>query len=136
MQKNFLPDRDFSPEFTFTASRSSGPGGQNVNKVSTRVELRFDIKGSVLLTEEEKETILATLANKINARGELIIVAQKDRSQVKNREKTIEKFYILLIKALTPPKERKPTKPPRAAKEKRLEEKQIQSEKKERRKKV
>jgi ribosome-associated protein len=136
MNIDILNNRDFSAEFNFTASRSSGPGGQNVNKVSTRVELRFDVKGSALLSEYEKVTILSRLAKKINARGELIIVAQKDRSQIKNKEKTIEKFYILLIKALTPAKKRKPTRPPLAAKEKRLEEKQIQSKKKEQRKKV
>jgi len=136
MLKDSLQGRDFSPEFTFTASRSSGPGGQNVNKVSTRVELRFDVMGSTLLSAEEKEIILLKLAKKINSEGELILVAQTDRSQLKNKENVIEKFYALLTKALTPIKKRKPTRPTRAAKEKRLEEKQIQSEKKERRKKV
>jgi ribosome-associated protein len=136
MLNDIINDRDFSPEFNFTASRSSGPGGQNVNKVSTRVELRFDVKGSALLSEDEKEIILARLSNKINSQGELIIVAQKDRSQLKNREKVIEIFYTLFVKALTPVKKRKPTKPSRAVKERRLEEKQIQSEKKERRKKI
>ena len=136
MTGDILKDRDFSPEFTFTASRSSGPGGQNVNKVSTRVELRFDVKGSALLTADEKEIILVRFAKRINAVGELILVAQNDRSQLKNREKVIEKFYALLSKALTPVKERKPTKPSMAAKEKRLEEKQAISEKKERRKKL
>lgn len=136
MLSDILNERDFSPEFTFTASRSSGPGGQNVNKVSTKVELRFDVMGSALLSAEEKETILLKLAKKINTEGELILVVQTDRSQLKNKEKAVEKFYSLLVKALTPVKKRKPTRPSRAAKEKRLEEKQIQSEKKERRKKV
>jgi ribosome-associated protein len=136
MTSDILKDRDFSPGFTFTASRSSGPGGQNVNKVSTRVELRFDVKESALLTDEEKELILSGLAKRINSEGELILVAQNDRSQLKNKENVIEKFYTLLAKALTPVKKRKPTKPSRAAKEKRLEEKQARSEKKERRKKL
>ena len=136
MANDILKDRDFSPEFTFTASRSSGPGGQNVNKVSTRVELRFDVKESALLTAEEKEIIFEKLVKRINTAGELILVAQNDRSQLKNREKAVEKFYTLLSKALTPVKERKPTKPSMAAKEKRLEEKQAISEKKERRKKL
>ena len=100
--------RDFSPEFTFTASRSSGPGGQNVNKVSSRVELRFDVKGSALLTPDEKEIILLRLAKKINSEGELILVAQTDRSQLKNKEKAIEKFYAILNKALTPVKDENP----------------------------
>lgn len=136
MASDILNNRDFSTEFTFTATRSSGPGGQNVNKVSTRVELRFDVMGSALLSADEKEIILLKLVKKINSEGELILVAQVDRSQLKNKEKVIEKFYNLLVKALTPVKKRNPTRPSRAAKEKRLEEKQIQSEKKVRRKKV
>ncbi|MCK9400854.1 MAG: aminoacyl-tRNA hydrolase [Bacteroidales bacterium] len=135
MLSDILKGRDLSPEFTFTASRSSGPGGQHVNKVSTKVELRFNVIESALLTAEEKEIILTKLANKINSVGELILVAQSDRSQLKNKEKVIEKLYTLLSKALTPVKKRKPTKPSRAAKEKRLEDKRIRAEKKERRKK-
>lgn len=134
MITDILKQRDFYPEFTFTATRSSGPGGQHVNKVSTRVELRFNVKGSALLTREEKEIILLKLAKKINSEGELILVAQKDRSQLKNKEKVIERFYSLLIKAITPEKKRKPTKLPASAIEKRLEDKKLQSEKKMRRK--
>jgi len=134
MLNNILKDRDFSAEFTFTASRSSGPGGQNVNKVSSKIELRFNVPESNLLTEEEKEIIQTKLAAKINSEGELILVAQSERSQLMNKEKVTEKFYLLLTKALTPVKKRKPTKPSRAAREKRLEEKRIRSEKKERRK--
>lgn len=134
MLSDILKGRDLSPEFTFTASRSSGPGGQHVNKVSTKIELRFNVKESAFLTAEEKEIILSKLANKINSESELILVAQSDRSQLKNKENAIEKFYALLAKALTPVKKRKPTKPSRAAREKRLEEKRIRSEKKERRK--
>jgi ribosome-associated protein len=135
MLSNILKDRDFSPEFTLTASRSSGPGGQNVNKVSTKVELRFNVIQSTLLSSEEKEIIQDKLASKINSEGEIILVSQSERSQFKNKEIGIEKFYALLKKALTPVKKRKPTKPSLAAKEKRLEEKRIRSEKKERRKK-
>jgi len=133
--KDILKARDFSPEFIITASRSSGPGGQNVNKVSTRIELRFNVLQSTLLTTEEKEIIQNKLASRINSEGEIILVNQTDRSQLNNKEKAIEKFYVLLSKALTPVKKRKPTKPTPAAKEKRLEEKRIRSEKKERRKK-
>jgi len=133
--KDILKARDFSPEFIITASRSSGPGGQNVNKVSTRIELRFNVLQSTLLTTEEKEIIQNKLASRINSEGEIILVNQTERSQLNNKEKAIEKFYVLLSKALTPVKKRKPTKPSPAAKEKRLEEKRIRSEKKERRKK-
>jgi ribosome-associated protein len=131
MREDILKNRDFSPEFTFTFSRSSGPGGQHVNKVSTKAELRFDVLQSNLLTSEEKEIIHSKLSSKINSEGEIILVSQSERTQLMNKEKVIEKFYLLLIKALTPVKKRKPTKPSRAAKEKRLEEKRMQSEKKE-----
>ena len=136
MKEDILSGRNFSREFLFSASRSSGPGGQNVNKVSTKVELRFDIPHSILLKEEEKEILLIQLQKKINSEGILIIVSQSERSQLKNKEKTIEKFYALLKKSLTPKKKRKPTKPNAAAKEKRLEEKRINAEKKVRRKEV
>ncbi|MCK9423549.1 MAG: aminoacyl-tRNA hydrolase [Bacteroidales bacterium] len=129
-----LSGRDFSSEFSFTASRSSGPGGQHVNKVSTKVELRFDVVNSNLLSQEEKEVILSKVTGKINAEGVLIIVSQVERSQLKNKERTIEKFYALLANALKPRKKRKPTKPSQASKEKRLEAKRLQSEKKTRRK--
>ena len=129
-----LNDRDFGSELHFSASRSSGPGGQNVNKVNTKVELRFQIASSLLLSDEEKTILLEKLAKKINSEGELILVSQTERSQMKNKEKVIEKFYSLLTRALTPRKKRKPTKPSQASKEERLEEKRKQAEKKERRK--
>ena len=129
-----IRDRDFSSELRFTASRSSGPGGQNVNKVNTRVELRFSIDSSSLLTEEEKALLTEKLANKINSEGELILVSQTERSQLKNRERVTEKFYEILLRALTPRKKRLPTKPSKASKEERLEAKRQQAEKKERRK--
>ena len=131
-----LNDRDFSRELQFSASRSSGPGGQNVNKVNTRVELRFHIASSALLSEEEKILLLEKLAKKINSEGELILVSQTERSQLKNKEKVTERFYSLLTRALTPRKKRKPTKPSQASKEERLEEKRKQAEKKERRKRL
>ncbi len=126
--------RNFRKELLFNASRSSGPGGQNVNKVSTKVELRFNIAHSVILTEEEKEILLIRLQKKINTDGFLVIVSQSERTQFKNKEKTIEKFYSLISKSLTPVKKRKPTLPNSSAKEKRLEEKKMKAEKKSRRK--
>jgi ribosome-associated protein len=131
-----IADRDFTNELTFSASRSSGPGGQNVNKVSTKVELRFKICESNLLTEEEKALVFEKLAKKINNDGELILVSQSERSQLKNKEKVIEKFKALLGKALAKKKERKRTKPSQEVKEKRLETKRLQAEKKELRKKI
>ena len=129
-----LAGRDFGNEFIFNASRSQGPGGQNVNKVNTKVELRFDILHSNILTDEEREILLIRLCNKINEEGFLIIVSQSERTQLKNKLKTIEKFYLLIFKALTPVKKRKPTIPNQASKDKRLKEKKIAAEKKSRRK--
>lgn len=125
----------FEPELHFSSSRSSGPGGQHVNKVNTRIELRFHIPDSELLSDEEKEILLHKLKNKINKDGELIIVSQEDRSQFKNKETAVEKFLKLLKEALTPVKIRRATKPSRASNKKRLIEKKIVSEKKSQRKK-
>ncbi len=128
-----MGDKDFAGELHFSASRSSGPGGQNVNKVSTKMELRFHVASSSLLSEDEKALILEKLANRINAVGELILVSQSERSQLQNKEKVIEKFIALLTRALTPRKKRKVTRPSKASREERLELKRQQSEKKERR---
>ena len=130
MQLDFLLGRDFSGEFTFNTSRSSGPGGQNVNKVNSKVELRFNIVESILLSEEEKKLLFEKFATKITGEGLLLIVSQKERSQLMNKELVIEKFYLMLNKAFTPKKARKPSKPSRASKEKRLEKKRIISLKK------
>jgi ribosome-associated protein len=128
-----MEDKDFTGELHFSASRSSGPGGQNVNKVSTKMELRFHVASSELLSEDEKALVLEKLANRINAVGELILVSQSERSQLQNKEKVIEKFITLLTRALTPRKKRKATRPSKASREERLELKRQQSEKKERR---
>jgi ribosome-associated protein len=134
MTNSVLQDRNFSGEMQFSASRSSGAGGQNVNKVNTKVELRFNVMNSQLLNESEKQIITEKLANQINQEGELLLVSQTERSQLKNKEEVILRFYALLTKALTPRKKRRPTKPTKASKEKRLERKRNQSEKKANRK--
>ncbi len=120
-------------ELNFSFSRSGGPGGQHVNKVNTKVELRFNIANSQSLSEEEKAILLEKLAKQINQEGELIVIAQDTRSQLKNKSKAIEKFYDIINKALKPKKKRKPTSISKAAKEKRLKQKRELAEKKERR---
>lgn len=129
-------DRNFENEFVFQASRSGGPGGQNVNKVSTKVELRFNLVASALFSDEEKAVLTEKLANKINKLGELVLVCQTERSQLSNRDKVIEKFYYIINKALTPKTKRIRTKPSKASIERRIEAKKIQSRIKENRKDV
>jgi ribosome-associated protein len=120
----------FEREIMFSATRSSGPGGQHVNKVSSKVELRFNIPESALLTIDQKEILLEKLKNRLTQEGILIVVSGTTRSQLKNRETAMEKFYEILKKAFKPPKKRIATKPSRSAKEKRLENKRKVSEKK------
>lgn len=131
-----LNDRDFLSELQFSASRSGGPGGQNVNKVSSKVELRFNVMNSILLDDREKQIIQEKLGRRINNDGELILVCQTERSQLKNKEKVIDKFYVLISKALTPRKKRLKTKPTKASIEKRLESKRVQAKLKTNRKDV
>jgi ribosome-associated protein len=125
-----IRERNLESECTFTASRSSGPGGQNVNKVNTKIDLRFHISGSALLTQDEKEKLLERLKNRVTEEGLIIISSQQSRSQLKNKKLAIEKFYQMLEDALEEPPERKPVKMPASLKAKRLEEKKQKSEKK------
>lgn len=119
-----------SKEVSYSASRSGGPGGQHVNKVSTRIELRFMIGQSLVLTDEQKEIIRKKLIRRINFADELLVVSQNSRSQSANKEDAFQKFIVLLQKALTPPKPRIKTKPSASSKEKRLQDKKMISEKK------
>jgi ribosome-associated protein len=125
-----LQNRDFFSEFEFVTSRSGGAGGQHVNKVSSKVELRFHVDNSALLSAEEKEIVKGKLANKISNEGYLQIVSQAERSQLQNKELAIKKFYQLLEKSLTPVKRRKATKPTKASVQARIQGKKKLSGKK------
>jgi ribosome-associated protein len=124
------PAPAFLPEITFQTSRSSGPGGQNVNKVESRVELRWHLQNSQVLTPLLKQLILEKLAGQLTSEGYLLVVAQDDRSQLRNKEIALARFYELLQKSLRRPKPRRATRPSAGAVRKRLEGKKIQGEKK------
>ena len=114
-----IPDE----ELLFTTSRSSGPGGQNVNKVSTRVTLLFDVDHSVALTDQQREVVHQRLAGRINKNGVLRVTSQRHRTQSANRDATVERFALLLAEAFSEAPERVPTKIPVQINEKRLVEK-------------
>jgi ribosome-associated protein len=129
-KKEMIKDIDFLPEFEFATSRSGGPGGQNVNKVETKVELRFNIQASALLSDMQKERLLEKLQNQLVQDTILAITAQEKRSQLQNKALVVQKFYKTLEKALHVKKKRVATKPSGGAVEKRLKAKKIESDKK------
>ncbi|HAF77183.1 MAG TPA: aminoacyl-tRNA hydrolase [Maribacter sp.] len=117
-------------ELQFKAIRSSGPGGQHANKVSSKVELSFQIAASDGLTERQKKRLLLKLGNKLSKEGILILQCDESRSQHKNKDLVIKRFFKLLEKSLIVPKARKKSKPTRSSIEKRLKSKKIASLKK------
>lgn len=125
---------DLIKEITFKTSRSGGKGGQNVNKVSTKVELIFNIGNSALFSDTERLLLVEKLIGKLDSEGNLHIVSQKDRSQLANKENAIEKAIVMLTKALHIQKKRRPTKVPKSVVKKRLESKSVISTKKQNRK--
>ncbi|NNK40832.1 MAG: aminoacyl-tRNA hydrolase [Winogradskyella sp.] len=122
-------------ELSYKAVRSSGPGGQNVNKVASKVELYFNLVDSLQFSDSQKKRLLEAFKNKVNKDGVLILSCDETRSQFKNKTLVTQRFLVSIDKALKKKKVRKETKVPKSAIKKRLKHKKIQGEKKENRKK-
>ena len=121
-------------ELQFKAVRSSGAGGQHVNKTASKVELHFDLENSAALTEAEKERLQKKLSSRLTKESELILQSGATRSQHANKEDVIARFLELIKESLKKPKPRKKTRPTKASKIKRLKKKKMQAEKKAQRK--
>ncbi len=115
-------------EFHFSYSRSSGPGGQNVNKVNTKVTLRWGVAGSHSLSDAVRARFLARYRRRITADGELVLTSQRFRDQGRNTADCLEKLRLMLAEVARPPRPRRKTRPSRAARERRLRQKRLRSE--------
>jgi ribosome-associated protein len=125
-----LNKADLQKEVVYKTSRSGGKGGQNVNKVSTKVELLFDIERSGLFNDEDKILIISKLQNRLNKDGYLQVISEEERSQYLNKERAMDKLMNILTQALHRQKPRRVTKVSKSVKAKRLDQKRIQSVKK------
>ncbi len=132
----FMDIQKLLPDVTYQFARSGGKGGQNVNKVSTKAELRFSVTGSALLTDDERTILLEKLAAKLTTEGELVLTHQTERTQLANKEKVTKKFFRLIEKAFEVPKPRKATRPTRASQEERRTDKKKRGDLKANRRKV
>ncbi len=136
MQNHRIQVADLLPELVFTTSRSSGPGGQNVNKVSSKVTLKWNVVVSRILTDDQKSLLLEKLKTRLTTEGVLMLTSQESRSQFKNKEAVLVKLDQLLSAAFTKKKARKRSKPTKASVQKRIERKKRTGEKKQWRKKL
>lgn len=117
-------------ELTFKTSRSSGPGGQHVNKTSSRVEAIFDLQATTLFDSEQKEWLFTSLASHLDSKGLIHVVCSQNRSQLRNKTEAISKITNLILKGLQKPKKRKASRPSKSSIEKRLKKKKMRSDKK------
>ncbi|GAB3764626.1 alternative ribosome rescue aminoacyl-tRNA hydrolase ArfB [Spirosoma pomorum] len=131
-----MDSRQLLTEVRYQFARSGGAGGQNVNKVATKAELRFNVRNSALLTDEERAVLEAKLAAKLTTDGELVLTHQTERTQLANKEKVTAKFLWLIDKAFTPDKPRRATRPSKAAVAERITEKKRKGDVKANRRKV
>ena len=114
-------------ELGYSASRASGPGGQHVNTTDSRIQLRWNLEESAALTEPQRDRLRSALASRLTESGEIILACDANRSQRRNREEVAQRLAALVREALIPPKPRKKTRPTKASREKRLEEKRRRS---------
>lgn len=126
-----IPVAEYRLEFV----RASGPGGQNVNKVSSKAQLRWRVGASRVLTDDQKARVRTVLKNRLTSDDEILVVAADERSQLQNRAQVVARFQTLINQALHLPKKRRATKPTRSSKEKRLHTKRVVSERKKARQK-
>ncbi len=127
---------DLSNEIEYRFSRSSGKGGQHVNKVETKVQLKFSIPNSLVLTNEQKQILMKGLQNRLTGDGEIVLTNQKTRSQRRNKNQVTAQLYELIRDVLRPIKKRKKSKIPESVKRKRLRDKKLRSLKKENRRRI
>jgi ribosome-associated protein len=115
-------------ELQFTFARSSGPGGQNVNKVASKATLRWDVRGTPSLPEDVKQRFLTTYQSRLTTLGEILIVSQESRDQPRNIEICREKLRQMILAVVRPPKKRRATKPTKGSQTRRLNEKKSRSQ--------
>ena len=131
-----ITSNDILSELLFSAARSSGPGGQNVNKVNTKITIQWDIVNSKSISEEQRELLLKKLHTRLTKDGVLQLASQENRSQLQNKEEAIGKLDQLLEQAFKQKKIRKPSKPSKAAQRKRVDNKKKHAEKKSLRRRI